>query len=200
MADIKQWITINGVHIPIMNGSSKEEAIANFLSKNKSKGSKLKKDIDKAITSSNDEQTKEKQIKANQEAGEKLNAKDKANERTQDEHKQAVKELNSSKYEDGTYDIITKKPVEFDDGYQVTFCQIGDNYSNKDYAKKVNECLAMSSDGKTYAGKFESEPEISFHCANREQAIAYAKANNQISIWDWKNCDQILTGGTGRRK
>lgn len=123
-----------------------------------------------------------------------------ADEKTQAKHQKAIEELSSDKYEDGTYDIATKKTVEFPKGYQVTFCQIGDNYTPEEYAKKVNECLALSSNGKTYAGKFESTPEISFHCNSKEQAIAYAKANNQISIWDWENCDEIKTGGTGRRK
>lgn len=123
-----------------------------------------------------------------------------ADKNTQNEHKKAVDELNGSKYEDGTYDINTKKTKEFNTGYQVTFCQIGDNYTDEEYAKKVNECLDLSSDGRTYAGKFEGTPEISFHCNDRKQAIAYAKANNQISIWDWENCEEIKTGGTGRRK
>lgn len=122
-----------------------------------------------------------------------------ATEKTQAEHAKVVKELSSDSYEDGTYDVETKKAVEFPKGFQVTFCQIGDNYTPAEYAKKVNECLALSSNGKTYAGKFESTPEISFHCNNREQAIAYAKANNQISIWDWEKCEEIKTGGTGRR-
>ena len=139
---------------------------------------------------------KERQIAENKQEADKLNSENS----TQSVHKRAVQELSDSKYEDGTYDISTRKTVEFNKGYQVTFCQIGDNYSDSEYQQKVNECLKLSSDGKTYAGKFESTPEISFHCNSREQAIAYAKANNQISIWDWENCDQILTGGTGRRK
>lgn len=119
---------------------------------------------------------------------------------TQQRHKKAVEELNSDKYEDGTYDIDSKKTKDFTSGYQVTFCQIGDNYSDAEYANKVNECLKMSSDGKTYAGKFEGTPEISFHFANQKQAEDYARANNQISIWDWKNMLPIDTGGTGKRK
>lgn len=129
-----------------------------------------------------------------------INKNPQADEKTQAAHQKAIKELSSDAYEDGTYDVDTKKTVEFDKGFQVTFCQIGDNYSPAEYAKKVNECLALSSNGKTYAGKFEGTPEISFHCNNKEQAIAYAKANNQISIWDWENCNEIKTGGTGRRK
>lgn len=176
------WITVHGKHVPLFEGESKSDAISRVFD------SKQSADSEKS--------EKEKQISENEKEADKLNSESS----TQSIHKRAVKELNDSKYEDGTYDITTKKAVSFDDGYQVTFCQIGDNYSDSEYQQKVNECLRMSSDGKTYAGKFESEPEISFHCKSREQAIAYAKANNQISIWDWKNCDQILTGGTGRRK
>lgn len=168
-----KWVTINGAHVLIKDGQSVDEAL------------------------------KERQIAQAKSEARKLNAEKSkltATEKTQMEHKRAVQELNSSKYEDGTYDIATKKPVSYDDGYQVTFCQIGDNYSDIEYARKVNECLERSSDGKTCAGKFEGTPEISFHFADRATAIAYARANNQISIWDWKNGDQILTGGTGERR
>lgn len=146
----------------------------------------------------------------------------KADEKTQGEHKNAIKELGSNKYEDGTYDIKTKKTKSFNSGYQVTFCQIGDNYSDADYAKKVNECLELSSDGRTYAGKFGGTPEISFHCKDRKSAIEYGKKNNQESVLDWAELQKanklgdkygydspqyldqlgkafISTGGTGRR-
>lgn len=124
----------------------------------------------------------------------------KANENTQAAHKNAIEKLNSSEYDDGTYDLDTFKSVNYDSGFQVTFCQIGDNYSNAEYADKVNEFLSASSDGKTLAGKFESTPEISFHVNDKSKAVALAKKYNQISIWDWKNCDEVKTGGTGRRK
>lgn len=139
---------------------------------------------------------KNNQINYNMVEAEKLNKESS----TQSQHKRAIEELSDSKYEDGTYDISTKKTKEFSNGYQVTFCQIGDNYSDAEYQEKVNECLRLSSDKKTYAGKFESTPEISFHCLDKQKAIEYAKANNQISIWDWENMLEIKTGGTGRRK
>lgn len=205
MADVKQWITINGVHVPIMDGSSKEEAIHNFLNKATKRGPVQNKE--KANTRAEevkrDEQTKEKQISENKKQAENIQQNQKS---TQALHQEKIKELESDKYEgDNTYDLETLKPISFADGYQVTFCQIGDNYTPEQYQQKVNECLKLSSDGKTYAGKFEGTPEISFHCASRNQAIAYARANNQISIWDWKrgNKDwrfgEIKTGGTGRR-
>lgn len=119
---------------------------------------------------------------------------------TQSEHRDAVARLSDSAYSDGTYDIVTLRQVSYDGGFQVTFCQIGDNYSDSDYADRVREFLKKSSDGKTLAGKFEGTPEISFHCADRATAIRLAKKYNQISIWDWAACDEIKTGGTGRRK
>lgn len=122
-----------------------------------------------------------------------------ADSSTQSAHRQAVSRLSSSAYEDGTYDINTMQQVSYDSGFQVTFSQIGDNYSDSEYAEKVNEFLAVSSDGKTMAGKFEGTPEISFHCSDRDTAVRLAQKYNQISIWDWGACDEIKTGGTGRR-
>lgn len=118
---------------------------------------------------------------------------------TQRQHQDAVNRLAGPQYEDGTYDLNTMTPVSYDSGYQVTFSQIGDNYSDSEYASKVNEFLSVSSDGKTLAGKFEGTPEISFHCNDRATAERLARKYNQISIWDWGNCDEIKTGGTGRR-
>ena len=139
-----------------------------------------------------------RQIARQKEEADKLNE-DRKVLSTQEEHKRAIEELSKDKYPDGTYDISVYKPIECDNGYQVTFCQIGDNYSAKEYDDRVNEFRELSSDGIVSAGKFESTPEISFHVASREQAIALAKKYNQISIWDWKDCNEIKTGGTGRR-
>lgn len=122
-----------------------------------------------------------------------------ADSSTQRQHYDAVRRLSSPEYDNGTYDLETMTPVEYNSGYQVTFSQIGDNYSNSEYADRVNEFLSVSSDGKTLAGKFEDTPEVSFHVDDRGTAIKLAKKYNQISIWDWGNCDEIKTGGTGRR-
>lgn len=178
-----QWITVDGKHIPIGAGQSKDEAVKAFFNRHKEDNT--------------DRQYK--QIEKNKAEADKLNE-DRKTVSTQDEHKQAVEELSKDKYPDGTYDISNYKPVEYNDGYQVTFCQIGDNYSAKEYDDRVNEFRAMSSDGRVSAGKFESTPEISFHVSSREEAIKLAQKYNQISIWDWKNCNEIKTGGTGRRK
>ena len=127
------------------------------------------------------------------------NSDGRADENTQAEHQKATKELSSSKYPDGTYNVKTLKPVSYNSGYQVTFCRIGDNYSPKEYAAKVNEFLDISSDKVASAGKFQSTPEVSFHVKDKSVAIKKAKKYNQISVWDWKKFREIKTGGTGRR-
>ncbi len=86
-----------------------------------------------------------------------------ADETTQDKHKAQIKELEKDRYSDGTYNLDTLKEVSYKNGYQVTFCQIGDNYNNSDYADRVNEFLKVSSDGIVSAGKFGGTPEVSFH-------------------------------------
>lgn len=110
------------------------------------------------------------------------------------------KKLASDKYEDGTYDVATLKPVTYDKGYQVTYCQIGDKYTDDEHNALIAEFLAKTDDGKVSLGKFEGEPEHSFHFKSKSEAIKYAKKYNQISIWDWENMLPIETGGTGRRK
>lgn len=257
---VVSWFTMNGKHIPIYEGESKDDAVRRSvvldneakkqadIKRNKEEADKLnnKKSLSSASSIHDykklmsEAKTKEELMSVIKQAGNHMTpeqmenltsfaydlknkfSKTTATVNTQSEHKKAVAELSKDKYEDGTYDINSKKTVDFNDGYQVTFCQIGDNYSDSEYAKKVNECLKNSSDGKTYAGKFEGTPEISFHWNNRDDAVKYAKANNQISIWDWKAMQdaikyesehpddedgiayrwmmcEIKTGGTGRR-
>jgi len=123
-----------------------------------------------------------------------------ATEATQGQHKAQLKALKSPSYEDGTYEIGSLTPVDYDSGFQVTFSQKWDRYSNEEYAQKVNEFLAVSSDGKVLAGKFENHPEVSFHVNSKATAKKLAQKYNQISIWDWKNGCEIKTGGTGSRR
>jgi hypothetical protein len=101
--------------------------------------------------------------------------------------------------EDGTYDLENLNSISYNKGYQVTFSQIGDNYNEIDFDDKVKEFIKLSSDNKVSAGKFESTPEISFNFESKKEAIKIAKKYNQISIYDWKEHDEIKTGGTGKR-
>lgn len=114
-------------------------------------------------------------------------------------HADAIARIATPAFEDGTYDLSTLETVEFSDGYQVTFCQVGDDYSADDYEFLVAMFTEISTDGKVYAGKFDGSAEISFHVKDKNVAIKYAKMFNQVSIWDWKNADEIKTGGTGIR-
>ena len=114
-------------------------------------------------------------------------------------HSDMLNSLCSDAYADGTYNLETLEPVSFDDGFQVSFCNVGDNYSADDYLFICSMFSEVSSDGIVYAGKYDGTAEISFHFSDKLTAIKYAKKFNQISIWDWKACDEIKTGGTGKR-
>ena len=114
-------------------------------------------------------------------------------------HETMIAQLTSPVYPDGTYNLETMKAVDFDHGYQVTFCQVGDDYTDDDYEFLCAMFSEVSSDGIVYAGKFGGTPEVSFHFTSCENAIKYAEMFNQVSIWDWKNADEIKTGGTGAR-
>ena len=114
-------------------------------------------------------------------------------------HEALICKLSSDDFTSGTYNLNTLETVEFSRGYQVSFCCIGDNYTDEEYGF-INAMFAeLSSDGIAYAGKFEGTPEVSYHISNKKTAIRLAKKFNQISIWDWKNGDTIETGGTGIR-
>lgn len=174
--EVKQWITVNGAHIPIFDNQNKNEVIKNYIN--------------------HDEKQKDKQILDNKNQADMRNT----NNNYFKKHAEVVKQLSNNKYENGTYDCDNLTVKEFDSGYQVTFCQIGDDYSELEYNTLVGIMNKQSSDGKSYAGKFEGTPEISWHFDNKEAAIKIARQYNQISIWDWGACDEIKTGGTGRRK
>ena len=106
--------------------------------------------------------------------------------------------LMSDEYEDGTYDVEMLEMVEYNDGYQVTYCQIGDNYAENEHDELIKEFLLQTDDERVSLGKFEGIPEHSFHFSSKEKAIKYAKKYNQISIWDWENQCEIEIGGTGK--
>ena len=114
-------------------------------------------------------------------------------------HAEAIRKLSNNAFADGTYNLRTMEAVEFNHGFQVTFCQIGDDYSEDDYDFISAMFSEVSEDGIVYGGQFDGSAEISFLFTDKLTAIKYAKMFNQISIWDWKNCEEIKTGGTGKR-
>ena len=124
-----------------------------------------------------------------------------ANERTQAQHYRIVRELDRDEYPDySTYDIADLRIVSYNNGYQVTFWNIGDDYTPREYANRVNEFLQYVPDHITHAGKFDGSAEISFRVPSLRTALRLARKYNQISIWDWAKEEEIVTGGTGRRE
>lgn len=104
--------------------------------------------------------------------------------------KKGIKDIDNKKYDDGTYDINTKKLVSFNEGYQATFQQLGDKYTDKEFGALVKKYSSMT-DGKVYAGKFGGSPEVSFHFKNEKDAIEICEKYNQVSYWDWKTMSEI---------
>lgn len=106
------------------------------------------------------------------------------------EIKGKIEELKSDRYEDGTYDIDTKESVNFNSGYQATFQQLNDKYTDKEFGELVKK-YADSTDGKVYAGKFGGSPEISFHFENEKDALEICKKYNQVSYWNWETMEEV---------
>jgi hypothetical protein len=88
-------------------------------------------------------------------------------------------------YPEGTYDLSTGKEITYKDGYQVSFHQTSDNYSQEEYNKIVDELKTISGSG-AHIGVFDEEPEVSFHFNSLEEAKKVMKKYNQHSIFDWK--------------
>ena len=168
MAGIKGWFTMNGMHIPILEGQSRADAAKNYMN------SKYGKDVAKLSSKGGGKTTKQ----SSQNVKEAKKVKD------------SIKEIKSDKYSDGTYDLETRKPVEFSSGYQATFQQLGDKYSDEEFGSLVNT-YKQKGDGKAYAGKFGGEPEVSFHFSNKKEAIEICKKYNQVSYWDWKTMSEV---------
>ena len=85
---------------------------------------------------------------------------------------------------DGTYDLDTGEKVNFgNEGYNVSFEQSSDDYTNSEYYDKIYECRNKC-DGRVYGGVFGGDPEISFYTKDKKVALALMKKYNQHSIWD----------------
>lgn len=96
-----------------------------------------------------------------------------------------VKQLLSS--EDGTFDLETGKPVEYNSGFQLAFQTTASEkeggMSDEEYDRTVDEIVKLTG-AKPELGCFEV-PEISFHVEDRLKAIQLMEKFNQHSIWNW---------------
>ena len=101
-----------------------------------------------------------------------------------------LRRLKTNVYMDGTYDLQTMKPIQFNNGYQATFQTTSDNYTKKEFWNLVN-WYSKITDGKYYIGKYNNELEVSFHFDIEQDAKDICKKFNQISYWDWQHMDEI---------
>lgn len=197
------WRTVGGRKIKIYEGEDLQTAMKN--------SGKFSKYVTDRIGKSGDDETgnsqkREKVLKKYKDEKERIEETKKSLKKfkpiytkLKERHDGIIKRLSEDTYPSGTYDMETLKQINYNEGYQVTFSQIGDNYSNDEYYSLCKEFLKFSIDGKVCAGKFEGTPEVSFNVKDKDTAIALAQKYNQISIWDWRNADEIKTGGRGRR-
>lgn len=94
--------------------------------------------------------------------------------------------------EDGTYDLDTGEKVDFGNkGYNVSFEQSTDNYTNAEYYDKIQSCRSKCN-GKVYGGVFGGDPEISFYTEDLNVAKEIMYKYNQHSIWSNELQDIIL--------
>ena len=90
--------------------------------------------------------------------------------------------------ENGTFDLLSKEPLAFNSGYQVSFETEEDNYTEEQYngiVKRLAKSYQVS------LGKWENIVEISFHVEDLEKAIRLGKMFNQKAIWDFKHNTEI---------
>lgn len=80
---VKQWITVNGVHVPIMEGQTKAEAVQHALNKQKQ--------------NKDDADSKNKQIERNKSEADELNRREKEKD---EDKKQSETESDKTKYKD----------------------------------------------------------------------------------------------------
>lgn len=86
---------------------------------------------------------------------------------------------------DGTYDLATGKTVEYENGYQVSFQQTSDKYTQEEYNKIIDDLMNRTGSS-PHIGVFDKSPEVSFHVKDLKTAIKIGKMFNQHSIFDWK--------------
>ena len=97
---------------------------------------------------------------------------------------------NFSKEENGVYEFFTKEKVVFDKGYQVSFENPNDTYSDEEY---IDLCFKMSliSDYNLYLSIYDNISRFSFYFDDYEIANTLGLAFNQSYIYDWSTNTEI---------
>ena len=181
---IKYWFTTEkGVHVPVREGQSKEEALKERFSEPKFEKVGLLDGMGE-----HDEPPEErgrlpkKKEERDKESGERR-------------YKGVMQRVRSFEgKEEGTYDYDTGKRVELSDGYMVTFHQNEPDknghykshygrYTAEEYDKITNE-FVKENGAEVFVGVFDNEPEISFKVNSFEKAKEMMIKHNQKSLWD----------------
>ena len=178
---IKYWFTTEkGVHVPVKEGQSKEEALKERFSEPKFEKVGLLDGMGE-----HDELPEERGV-----APKKVHK-----ESEERRYKGVMQRVRSFEGKgEGTYDYDTGKRVELSDGYMVTFHQNEPDknghykshygrYTAEEYDKLTNE-FVKENGAEVFVGVFDNEPEISFKVRTEKQAMALARKYNQKSYWD----------------
>ncbi len=184
MVQVKQWITVNGVHVPIMEGETKQQAVDKALSNQK----RVKDDEDK----------KNKQIAANKKQADEKNKEqaDKSNSTSIEEVKDAFDRFTSDKYKEIrkaqmgeriTYkklDLATKQKVEVD---------VTEKY------KKLGDIIEKEVTGHEYKGTLYRAIGV-----DEETAKSYKVGDtiNQKGLSSWSTDKNSISmfGGDGEKR
>lgn len=94
-----------------------------------------------------------------------------------------------STWPDGTYDLETGKSISHDTGFQVSFQQTSDDYTQEEYNEIVCD-LADTTESMPHVGVFKKDPEISFHCSDKEKVMKIMKEYNQHSAVVWERLQE----------
>ena len=181
---IKYWFTTEkGVHVPVREGQSKEEALKERFSEPKFEKVGLLDGMGE-----HDEPPEERSV-----APKKKEERDE--ESGERRYKGVIQRVRSFEGKgEGTYDYDTGKRVDLSDGYMVTFHQNEPDknghykshygrYTPDEY-DRLTEAFVRDNNAEVFVGVFDDEPEISFKVRTEKQAMALARKYNQESYWD----------------
>ena len=178
---IKYWFTTEkGVHVPVREGQSKEEALKERFSEPKFEKVGLLDGMGE-----HDELPEERGVapkKTHKESGERR-------------YKGVMQRVRSFEGKgEGTYDYDTGKRVDLSDGCMVTFHQNEPDknghykshygrYTPDEY-DRLTEAFVRDNNAEVFVGVFDDEPEISFKVNSFEKAKELMIKHNQKSLWN----------------
>lgn len=173
------WRTVGGRRIFIKNGEDLATAMKRSGKFKKKKDEEEETEYEKYVKSKlNDEDY----IRKNNPNLHLQKMVEQSQEKRGKEYRDKLKSIKGK--EDGTYNLDTGEKVDFgNEGYNVSFEQSSDNFTDAQYYGKIRECSELC-DGKVYGGVFGGDPEISFYTKDKNVAIKIMKKYNQHSIWD----------------